>query len=128
MERLEWIADTYLSVSTPVQCAAARLLEAGQDIQRQMRERTARNLAVARELLAGTAGSVLAAEGGWYITVQVPRVRTEEEWALQLLERDGVLVQPGFFYDFDSEAFLVVSLLTKPEVLREGLERIHQWL
>jgi aspartate/methionine/tyrosine aminotransferase len=127
-ERLEWIADTYLSVSTPVQCAAARLLAAGEDVQRQIRERTARNLAVARELLRGSAGSILAVEGGWYVIVQVPRVRTEEEWALHSLERDGVLIQPGFFYDFEAEAFLVVSLLTQPETLREGLARLREWL
>ena len=57
-------------------------------------------------------------------TLQVPRIRPEEEWALELLERD-VLVQPGFFYDFESEAYLVVSLLTEPSLFREGLERIR---
>jgi hypothetical protein len=127
-ERLEWIADTYLSVSTPVQCAAARLLTAGEGVQRQIRARTARNLAVARELLRGSAGSILAVEGGWYITLQMPRVRTEEEWTLELLERDGVLVQPGYFYDFESEAFLIVSLLTQPDIFDGGLRRIHDWL
>jgi alanine-synthesizing transaminase len=66
---------------------------------------------------------VLAVEGGWYITLQVPRVRSEEEWALKLLE-EGVLVQPGYFYDFYSEAFLVVSLLTEPGAFREGTEKI----
>jgi hypothetical protein len=128
MEKLEWIADTYLSVSTPVQCAAPRLLAAGEGIQRQIRERTAGNLTLARELLAESAGNILAVEGGWYITIQVPRVRAEEEWTLQLLEREGVLVQPGFFYDFDSEAYLVVSLLTGPAVFREGLSRLRGWL
>jgi aspartate/methionine/tyrosine aminotransferase len=128
IERLEWIADTYLSVSTPVQCAAARLLSAGEDVQRQMRARAEENLSVAREMLAGTAGSILTVEGGWYIAVQVPRVRTEEEWALQLLEHHGVLVQPGFFYDFEAEAFLVLSLLTQPELLYEGLRRMREWL
>ena len=100
LEKLEWIADTYLSVSTPVQCAAARLLAAGESVQRQIRERTAANFALARETLAGSAASILAVEGGWYITLQVPRIRSEEEWTLQLLEEEGVLVQPGFFYDF----------------------------
>ena len=128
IEKLEWIADTYLSVSTPVQYAAARLLAAGDAVQRQIRARTAANLAMARELLHGSGGNILAVEGGWYITVQVPRVRTEEEWTLQLLESHGVLVQPGFFYDFENEAFLVVSLLTPPEIFGEGLQRIRIWL
>jgi aspartate/methionine/tyrosine aminotransferase len=128
LEKLEWVADTYLSVSTPVQCAAPRLLAAGEDLQRQIRERTGANLALARELLRGSAGNLLAVEGGWYIVLQVPRIRTEEEWTLELLEREGVLVQPGFFYDFHSEAFLVVSLLTSPEPFREGLSRLKNWL
>jgi hypothetical protein len=65
MDRLEWIADTYLSVSAPVQCAAARLLDAGEEIQRRIRERTAANLAHARNTLAGSASNILAVEGGW---------------------------------------------------------------
>jgi alanine-synthesizing transaminase len=123
-EKLEWIADTYLSVSTPVQCAAPRLLAAGEDVQRQIRERATANLAFARGALAGSAANILAVEGGWYITLQVPRIRSEEEWTLVLLEHAGVLVQPGFFYDFETEAYLVISLLTAPEIFREGLTRL----
>ena len=124
IEKLEWIADTYLSVSTPVQCAAARLLEYGAAVQRRIRERTAANLAFARQTLAGTALEILAVEGGWSITLRVPRIRTEEEWCLELLERDNVLVQPGYFYDFEAEAFLVASLLTAPAEFQEGIARI----
>ena len=127
MEKLEWIADTYLSVSTPVACAAARLLAAGESVQRQIRERTAGNLAVARETLAGSAAGILAVEGGWYITVQMPRIRSEEDWAIGLLAQESVLTQPGFFYDFESEAFLIVSLLTMPEVFREGIARLRRY-
>jgi len=122
--KLEWIADTYLSVGTPVQCAAARLLEVGDAVQRQIRERSAANLAFARAALAGSPANILAVEGGWYITLRVPRVHSEEEWTLQLLEHADVLVQPGYFYDFESEAYLVVSLLTAPEIFREGLTRV----
>lgn len=125
IEKLEWIADTYLSVSTPVQCAAARLLAAGQEVQRQIRERTAANLRFARQTLAGSAASILAVEGGWYITLQVPRVRGEEEWTLELLEQENVLAQPGFFYDFEAEAYLVVSLLTVRETFEEGIARLR---
>ncbi len=128
LEKLEWIADTYLSVGAPVQCAAARLLAAGESVQRQIRDRTAANLAFARETLAGSAANLLALEGGWYITVQVPRIRGEEDWTLGLLAREDVLVQPGFFYDFDSEAFLIVSLLTAPEIFREGMARLRRFV
>jgi aspartate/methionine/tyrosine aminotransferase len=120
-EKLEWIADTYLSVGTPVQCAAARLLAAGEEVQRQIRERTAANLALAREAFRDSAANLLHVEGGWNVVLQVPRVRSEEEWVLELLERHGVIVQPGYFYDFDSGAFLVVSLLTESGVFGEGM-------
>jgi len=126
--KLEWIADTYLSVGTPVQHAAARLLEAGETVRRQIRERTAANLAFARQALEGSAAGVLAVEGGWYIVVQVPRTRSEEQWALDLLTQEGVLVQPGYFYDFESEAFLVVSLLTEPTAFREGIARLQRMM
>jgi aspartate/methionine/tyrosine aminotransferase len=56
----------------------------------------------------------------------VPRVRSEEEWSLELLAREDVLVQPGFFYDFASEAYLVVSLLTAPEIFRQGIGRMRR--
>jgi alanine-synthesizing transaminase len=125
-EKLEWIADTYLSVSTPVQCAAPALLEAGEQVQVQIRERCAAHLSLAREAMAGSPATILAVEGGWYITVQVPRVRSEEEWSLHLLACEDVLVQPGFFYDFASEAYLVVSLLTAPDIFREGLVRLRR--
>jgi len=128
LEKLEWIADTYLSVSTPVQCAAPRLLRAGEAVQRQIRERTAANLRFARDTLAGSSGGILNVEGGWYITIQVPRIRSEEEWALESLSRENVLVQPGFFYDFESEAFLVVSLLTASDAFQDGVGRLKKLL
>ena len=67
---------------------------------------------------------VLNVEGGWYAVIEVPRVRTEEEWALDLLNRHDVLVQPGYFYDFEREAFLVVSLLTPEAVFDQGIGRL----
>jgi hypothetical protein len=69
---------------------------------------------------------VLKTDGGWYAIIQVPRTRSEEQWCLDLLERDHVLVQPGFFYDFDTEAYLVVSLLPPANTFREGIGRLLQ--
>jgi hypothetical protein len=66
---------------------------------------------------------MLRVEGGWYATLQVPNTKSEEEWTLDLLKQ-GVLTQPGFFFDFHSEAFLVVSLLTEPEVFQHGIRHI----
>ena len=78
--------------------------------------------------LAGSAANVLDVEGGWYATLQMPRIRSEEEWTLELLERENVLVQPGFFYDFETEAFLVLSLLTESGPFREGMARLKRLL
>ncbi len=124
-ERLELIADTYLSVATPVQWAAPRLLGLRGELQRQILERVEAN----RSFLAGQIGPaspwrLLAAEGGWYAILEAPRIYPEEEWVLKLLAEDNVLVQPGFFFDFDREAFLVVSLLTREPAFREGVERM----
>jgi hypothetical protein len=122
--RLELIADTYLSVGTPVQLAAATLIEARHAVQEQIRTRTSKNLALLRERLQSTAFGLLDVEGGWYAILQAPKLRSEEEWVLELLGRENVLVQPGFFYDFDREAFLVLSLLTPENVFEEGLARL----
>jgi hypothetical protein len=124
-ERLELIADTYLSVGTPVQHALPRLLEAGTEVRRQITARVKENLAALRAAIGEHApAQVLKVEGGWYATLRVPRTRSEEQWCLDLLEGDGVLVQPGFFYDFESEAYLVLSLLTPADTFREGVKRV----
>jgi aspartate/methionine/tyrosine aminotransferase len=123
LDRLEWIADTFLSVGTPVQCAAPALLNARHGIQQAIRSRTAANLAYVRHRTVQTSCRILRVEGGWYATLQVPNTKSEEEWTLDLLEQ-GVLTQPGFFFDFDSEAFLVVSLLTEPKVFQHGIRHI----
>jgi hypothetical protein len=125
LERLELIADTYLSVGTPVQAALPRLLDLAQGVRSQIARRTGAHL----ELLRGAAASaspcrVLDVEGGWYAILQVPRTCGEEQWALGLLRDQDVLVQPGFFFDFESEAYLVLSLLTSPEVFETGVRRI----
>ena len=118
-ERLELIADTFLSVSAPVQHAAARWLELRSPFHAAMMSRLAENLA-----WLGRCCEPLHVEGGWYATLRLPRTRHEEEWAITFLEEDDVLVQPGYFYDFETEGYAVVSLLTRPEVFREGISRI----
>ena len=124
LEALELIADTYLSVSTPVQVALPRLLAISGGILEQIRQRTAANLVHLRQATRNSAATLLRVEGGWYAVLQIPRTRTEEEWTLKLLGECEVLVQPGFFYDFESEAFLVLSLLTGPATFAEGVARV----
>jgi hypothetical protein len=122
LARLELIADTYLSVSTPVQLAAGALIAAGARMRPRIQDRLEANLATLRRLAAShPACSVLPAEGGWSAVVQVPATQREEELVLQLLELDGVLVHPGYFFDFSREAYLVVSLLAPPAEFEEGV-------
>jgi len=124
-EGLELIADTYLPVGAPVQWAAPALLAMRAEIQAQILARVRANLALLRSRIgADSPWRVLDVEGGWYAVIQAPRIYTEEEWVLTLLQQDNVLVQPGFFYDFESEAYLVLSLLTPPEIFDEGVARI----
>jgi aspartate/methionine/tyrosine aminotransferase len=117
---LELIADNFLSVSTPVQQALPDLLRIGRTIRDTIRERTKRNLDALRDALP-PAITLLPIEGGWSAVLQVPQ--TSEDPALAFLER-GVLVHPGYFFDFDREGFIVISLLTEPHIFDEGVNRI----
>jgi len=127
LARLELISDTYLSVSTPVQVAAPALIEGGAEIREQLRERILANYA-ALQVAAATHPSVelLAAEGGWSAVVRVPFTGSEEDLVIALLTERGVLVHPGFFFDFPHEAFLVLSLLPELSVFREGVARLME--
>ena len=125
--RLEVVADTYLSVATPIQGAATELLARREELQSPIRLRTAANLALLRTRLAGgSPATLLDPEGGWYAVLRVPATRSEDERVAGLLEHRNVLVHPGYFFDFPHEAFLVVSLLPTPESFAEGVKRLLQ--
>jgi alanine-synthesizing transaminase len=123
-ERLELIADTYLSVGAPVQLAAARLLALRPQLAGAIAARVAENHAQVRGSVAGTAVELLAAGGGWYAVLRLPRTRPEEQWAIDLVREAGVVTQPGYFFDFSDEAYLVVSLLTPVDTLALGVRAI----
>lgn len=125
LERLDLICDTYLSVSTPVQVAASSLIRDGAVVRASILQRVRANEAALRAL-AGRYPSVdvLPCEAGWSVVLRVPSTRSEEAFVLELLERDGVLIHPGFFFDFPHEAFLVGSLLPAPPLFNEGMERV----
>jgi alanine-synthesizing transaminase len=125
MERLEVICDAYLSVSTPVQVAAQRLIAAGAAVRAQILHRVRSNY---HTLLSAAARhpaiEVLHTDAGWSSVLRVPSTRSEEDLVVDLLDRDDVLVHPGFFFDFSHEAFIVVSLLPEPQVFAEGMRRV----
>ncbi len=123
--RLEIVCDTYLSVSTPVQLAVPAFLRDGTVVREQIAERIRGNLTWLRAHLAGArACSLLTCEGGWSAVVRVPAVLPEDDLVVRLADEEGVLVHPGYFFDFRHEAFLVSSLLADPAVLVEGWRRI----
>jgi alanine-synthesizing transaminase len=123
--RLELVCDTYLAVSTPVQVAAADLLQRGAVVRDQIAARVASNY---RRLVTLSAGApscgVMRSDGGWYAVIQVPSFESEEDLALRLLTGDGVLTHPGYFFDFPRESFLVVSLLPPEASFHDGVARV----
>ena len=125
LERLEVIADTYLSPNAPVQLAMPVFLEHRHGFQKQVMERVRRNLAeLDRRLAAQKTCSRLEVEGGWYAVVRAPATGSDEELAVELLTRKGVYVHPGHFFDFAAEGYLVVSLIAREGEFAEGIGRI----
>jgi len=125
LARLEVVADTYLSVGTPAQRALPRLLARLPELQQPIAARVAGNLdRLRRRTAAPCPVTLLEPEGGWYATLQVPATATEEEHVTRLLEEDGVLVHPGYFFDFPREAYLVVSLLPPPDDFTAAIDRL----
>ena len=116
LERLEMIADTYLSVGTPVQCALESLLELRTPVQSQIIDRLRSNL----DCLRASGLRFIEPEAGWYAII-----RLAEGAELRLLEENSVLLQPGYFYDFENPNYFVISLLTQPGVFTKALERVR---
>ena len=125
LARLEIIADTYLAVGTPVQCAAAALIKQGDSIRPQILQRIRENSDLLDFRLDTESPSRrLTTEGGWYAVLRIPSIQSDEDCALDLLENHGVLVHPGGFYDFPTGAHLVLSLITPTEVFTAGLDHL----
>jgi alanine-synthesizing transaminase len=125
LEKLEIIADTYLSPNAPVQLATPTLLEMRGGFQKQLMTRVRQNLAeLDRQLARQKACTRLELEGGWYAVLRVPAVQTDEEMATALLDAKDVYVHPGHFFDFGGDGFLVLSLITREEEFAEGMKRL----
>ena len=123
--RLEVIADTYLSMNAPIQWATPALLDQRKTIQPQLLDRVRGNLAeLDRQLAAQKSCQRLEVEGGWYAVLRVPVTQTDEELAIDLLRRESVLLHPGHFYDFPSDGYLVLSLITQKAEFAEASQRL----
>ena len=125
MQRLEVIADTYLSLNSPVQLAASVLLDQRKTIQPQLMSRVRANLTeLDRQLARQKSCSRLEVQGGWYAVLRIPVTRSDEDFAIELLQRSGVLVHPGHFYDFPSDGYLVLSLIAIEDEFRNGIAAV----
>jgi alanine-synthesizing transaminase len=129
IDRLEIIADTFLSPGTPVQLALPELLEMRHAMQRQIQARVSSNLMHLDAALAGHKSIVrLDREGGWYAVLRVPATQPDEELAVALLGERGVLVHPGRFFDFPQDGYLVTSLIAPEPAFREGIARLVEFI
>jgi alanine-synthesizing transaminase len=129
LERLEVIADTYLSMNAPIQLAAGALLQQRKNVQPLLLDRVRANLAeLDLQLGRQKSSQRLQVEGGWYVILRVPVTQSDEDLAIDLLRKASVLVHPGHFYDFPSDGYLIVSLLTLPSEFREGMKRLVERL
>lgn len=125
IDALELIADNYLSVATPVQQALPELLAIAPRIRDAIRARTRENLDIlTRAIELAPSARLLPVEGGWSAVVRVPSIESDEELALRFIEQCGVVVHPGYFFDFDNDGYFVISLLTRPDVFAEGIGRV----
>lgn len=125
LQGLAFVADQYLSVSTPVQLALPQLFERSAPVRQAILTRCRRNLAaLERAGAAVSAVRVLRPQGGWCAIVRVPAVGDDEARAIELLLRDGVAVHPGYLFDFPADGFFVVSLLPEPTMFDEGVARL----
>jgi alanine-synthesizing transaminase len=128
IDRLEIIADTYLSPSTPAQLAAPAFLGLRGGLQAQLQQRIAANLAHLDHALEGPSPLTrMEREGGWYAVLRAPASKQDDALAVELLERHSVLVHPGHFFNFSQDGYLVLSLITPEADFIEGVQRLQKF-
>jgi hypothetical protein len=128
VDRLEIIADTYLSPSTPVQLALSRFLAIRQTMQRQLQDRISANLSVLDAMLRQSKSLTrLERQGGWYAILRVPVMQPDDDLTVSLLEGASVLVHPGHFFNFSQEGFLVLSLICPEDQFKEAASRLRKF-
>jgi aspartate/methionine/tyrosine aminotransferase len=108
-----------------VQAALGELLHLGDGIRGAIAARVVDNRArLAAALPPGSPCSILPAEAGWSAVLRLPATRSDEAWAAALVERAGVLVHPGYLFDFTGGTYAVVSLLPPGELFAEAALRL----
>jgi alanine-synthesizing transaminase len=125
LNRLDIIADTFLSVNTPVQVALPKLLEQSQCIGKQIRTRVYSNYHLLQRVFTDSRATVFQTEGGWYAILQLPQCYNDDEWAVELLHQQNILVYPGHFFDMKQKSCIVLSLLPPSDFFADALSRIR---
>ena len=125
LDRLEIIADTYLSLNSPTQWAFPALFAQRHELQPQILERTRGNWTILKEEIGrGSSFELLDAEGGWYAVLRTKSEEADEDLAIRLLRDGGVLVHPGHFYDFAEDGHVVLSLITPEDEFCAGVKKL----
>jgi alanine-synthesizing transaminase len=125
LDRVEVIADTFLSMNAPIQHAMPYWMAGRHRLQAQISARVRKNLHQLDGILASQkVVSRLEVEAGWYAVLRVPAIIPGEELAVRLVREHGVSVHPGYFFGFSGDGWLVVSLLTPPEDFTAGVSAI----
>jgi alanine-synthesizing transaminase len=116
------IADTYLSMNSPIQLAIPEFLDQRHGFQKQITTRVRKNVAeLDRQLTMKKSCARLEIEGGWYALLRVPATRSDDDLAVDLLTSKGIYVHPGHFYDFQTDGYLIVSLIIQEREFAEGI-------
>ena len=128
LSHLSFIADTYLTVAGPVQHALPALVMLGRSVRQQIQARIQRNRITLADLVASAGLRLLPTAGGWTAVCELPQQIDDEAFVIRLLEIYDCLIHPGYFYDFQSERMIVVSLLSLENEFDSGIERIRRCL
>ena len=128
LNRLDIIADTFLSVNTPVQVALPKLLRCSSDIGNQIRLRIQTNYRLLQKVFADSSTSVLRVEGGWYAVLQLPQKYSDDNWAEEILTYQNILVQPGHFFDMEQKSCIVISLLSISSLFGDAILRLQRFI
>jgi aspartate/methionine/tyrosine aminotransferase len=128
LNRLDIIADTFLSVNTPVQVALPKLLRSALDVRNQIRLRVQTNYKLLQNIFTDSSTSVLRVEGGWYAILQLPQKYSDDNWTEEILTHQNILVQPGHFFDMEQKSCIVISLLPISSLFEDALLRLQRFI
>jgi aspartate/methionine/tyrosine aminotransferase len=128
LNRLDIIADTYLSVNTPAQVALPKLLRSSLDIGNHIRVRIQANYRLLQSIFTDSSTSVLRVEGGWYAILQLPQKYSDDNWAEEILTHKNILVQPGHFFDIEQKSCIVISLLPILRLFEDSIQRLERFI